>query len=115
MQAIHGNTYRKDEVSMAKSVIKSDSDDRCYFCGRYPVEVHHIFKGKNRQISDREGFIVHLCPYCHTMNTDSVHGKEGHLKDLHLMKACQLAYEENHSRAEFMALIGRNYIEEDED
>lgn len=100
---------------MAKSVIRSDRDDRCYFCGRYPVVVHHIYKAANRKISDKHGFIVHLCPNCHTLKTDSVHGKEGHLKDLHLMKACQLAYEENHSRAEFMALIGRNYIEEDED
>ena len=105
---------------MKKSIISSDKEDRCYFCGREQTEtfrlhVHHIYKAANRQISDREGFIVHLCPYCHTINTDSVHGKEGHLKDLHLMKACQLAYEENHSRAEFMALIGRNYIEEDED
>lgn len=100
---------------MAKSVIKSDSDDRCFFCGSYPVVVHHIYEGKNRKISDKNGFIVHLCPNCHTIKTDSVHGKEGLLKRIHLEKLCQLEYEKAHSRAEFMKLIGKNYLEEDED
>lgn len=105
---------------MAKSVIEGDREDRCYICGRmqteyYHLHVHHIYKAANRKISDQNGFIVHLCPDCHTLKTDSVHGKEGHLKDIYLMKTCQIEYEKKHSRQEFMKLIGCNYLEEDED
>ena len=78
------------------------------------MELHHIYKGKNRKISDQNGFVVHLCPDCHR-GTDGVHGKFGHLMDMYLEKSCQLTYEETHTREEFMKLIGRNYIEEDED
>lgn len=95
-----------------KSIIKGDREEECFMCKQWgAIELHHIYKGKNRKISDREGFVVHLCSDCH----GKLHGKDGHLMDLYLMKTCQLAYEENHTRSEFMNLIGRNYIEEDED
>lgn len=98
-----------------RSIIQSDSPDYCFFCGKpYPEEHHIYFGNKNRRISDREGFTVHLCHECHK-GTDGVHGKYGHLKDIYLKKTCQIAYEETHTRQEFRALIGCNYLEEDED
>lgn len=98
-----------------KSIIASDDPHKCYMCrkeGR--MEVHHIYFGKNRKISDREGFVVHLCPNCHR-GTNGVHGKYGYLMDKYLKSTCQITYEEKHTREEFMALIGCNYLEEDED
>lgn len=95
-----------------KSIIKGDREEECFMCKQWKdIELHHIYKGKNRKISDREGFVVHLCSSCH----GKLHGKDGHLMDLYLMKTCQLAYELDHTRAEFMALIGCNYLEDDED
>ena len=102
---------------MAKhSILDGDRNGICYMCNRgIPTEVHHIYFGaKNRKVSDRHGFIVHLCNDCHR-GTNGVHGKYGYLVDTYLKKSCQLKYEETHTRQEFMDLIGRNYIEEDED
>lgn len=97
---------------MAKSVIEGDRDYECYMCKSWGgIELHHIYKGKNRKISDKNGFVVHLCSDCHRY----LHGKEGHLMDIYLMKTCQIEYEKKHSRQEFMKLIGCNYLEEDED
>ena len=39
---------------------------------------------------------------------------KGHELDLFLKKICQQMYERNHTRADFMKLIGRNYLEEEE-
>ena len=99
-----------------ESIIREDRREECFMCKQWtPTEVHHIYFGnKNRKISDKNGFIVHLCHDCHRGNY-GVHGKDGYLMDIYLKKTCQLVYEETHTREEFMKLIGRNYLEEDED
>ena len=82
----------------------------CYRCQKHGVtECHHIFYGKNRKISDKLGFWVHLCPECHR-GTNGVHGKNGHEIDMDLKKMCQWTYEQTHSREEFIEKIGRSYI-----
>lgn len=98
-----------------ESIIREDKKNKCFMCKREGrTELHHIYKGKNRKISDKNGFVVHLCPNCHR-GDNGVHGKHGHLMDMYLEKTCQLVYEETHTREEFMALIGCNYLTEDED
>lgn len=95
-----------------QSIVKGDREGECFMCKRQThCDVHHIYKGKNRKISDREGFVVHLCQKCHR----TLHSKDGHMMDVYLEKTCQLDYEENHSRQEFMELIGCNYITDEED
>lgn len=95
-----------------KSIIDGDRAGECFMCKQCgDIQLHHIYKGKNRKVSDKHGFVVHLCSDCHSF----LHGNEGHLMDIYLQKTCQLAFEENHNRERFMELIGRNYIEEDED
>lgn len=42
--------------------------------------------------------------------TGGVHGRDGHALDLRLKQDCQRRFEEAHSREEFMAIIGRNYL-----
>lgn len=39
-----------------------------------------------------------------------MHGRDGHTLDLRLKQDCQRRFEETHSREEFMAIIGRNYL-----
>ena len=38
----------------------------CYLCERYGVtEIHHCLSGSYRQLADKYGLTVNLCPDCH--------------------------------------------------
>lgn len=97
-------------------------DDRtCYLCRklkqddriRRDLEVHHIFGGPNRMISEEHGFKVRLCPEHHRTGPDAVHQN---IKSMRLLQEdTQRAYEKTHTRQQFMELIGRNYLEESYD
>lgn len=96
---------------MKKSILTEDME-HCYLCGREREAVHHIYHGTAlRKISDRHGFIVPLCANCHTMSTTSVHLDKKHVKDTALKKLCQNRFERDHSREEFMKIVGRNYLD----
>lgn len=90
-----------------KSIISNKKN--CYICGSHRnIEFHHIYGGTgNRKISDENGFTVYLCHTCHQEVTEHKNWKDNYLKVL-----CQTTYEADHSRDEFMALIGRNYRED---
>lgn len=84
-------------------------EEVCYGCELGGTLVRHevYFGNPGRQISKRHGFWVCLCPKCH----GKAHSERKF--DLELKETCQSTYEQNHTRAEFMALIGRNYLEEE--
>lgn len=94
---------------MAKSILQKEKV--CYFCGTtHDLHEHHIYFGHGkRKISERNGFKVWLCAPHHNMSGFGVHFDRK--KDLLLKRVCQRKYEENHTRAEFMEMIGRNYLE----
>lgn len=79
------------------------------FCNE-DLEKHHIYAGKNREVSERNGFWVYIAHYYHTGSNIAVHCRDGAELDWELKRDCQRAYERTHTRAEFMALIGRNYL-----
>ena len=82
---------------------------RCYICGStVGLEEHHIYFGSRRSASTRNGFTCWLCGYHHRDTKNGVHGNR--TLDLQLKKACQRQYEKTHSRADFMKIIGRNYL-----
>lgn len=88
---------------------------RCYFTDTEtgPLERHRIYFGAGmRQISDKHGFWVWLKPEWHR-GTSGVHGRDGHKVDLRLKQDCQRKFEETHTREEFMAIIGRNYLSDE--
>lgn len=91
-----------------KSILQDEK--KCYVCGaeNVPLHKHHIYGGPNRQVSEDNGFWVWLTPYWHNMSNVGVHFNR--VLDTKLKKDCQTKYEEEHTRAEFMALIGRNYL-----
>lgn len=97
-----------------KSIIQSKK--KCFICSKQTgLHDHHIYFGvAKRPISEKHGFKVWLC-YEHHEGTYGVHGSKGHELDIFLKQTCQKKYEETHSRNEFIALIGRNYIMEDKD
>lgn len=93
---------------MAKSILKNDPV--CFVCGNpYSVQKHHIYGGGNRSVSEDNGFWVYLCPRHHTRTIYSVHGDPDHRLDKELKAMCQSIYERDHTRDEFIRLIGRSY------
>ena len=93
---------------MAKSIMQSEKE--CYLTGNtWGLHKHHIYFGSGlRKVSDRNGFWCYLTADMHNMSNEGVHFN--HELDLRLKRECQERYEENHSREEFMGLIGRNYL-----
>ena len=91
-----------------KSIIQQSNG--CYFCGSTGLlEEHHIFFGNpGRKISEKNGFKVRLCPYCHRIDGVSPHKNRNN--DLMLKRLCQREFEKTHSREEFIKLVGRNYL-----
>lgn len=95
-----------------KSIIQSKK--KCFICScPFGLHEHHIYFGTSRRkISEQNGFKVWLCPLHHE-GTYGIHGKNGHDLDIYLKQVCQKKYEETHSREEFINLIGKNYLEEE--
>lgn len=51
-----------------KSVI-TDETDRCFICGDYATQEHHlIFGTSGRKFAEKYGLKVPICANCHTMN-----------------------------------------------
>ncbi len=69
---------------------------------------HHIYPGSNRAISEKHGFWIYLRSDWHTGSSYCVHADPELM--LKLKKLCQAKYELNHSRDEFIVLIGRSYL-----
>ena len=91
-----------------KSILQTEKE--CYFCkSKQMLEEHHIFPGNpGRKISEKNGFKVYLCHYCHNEPPFGVHFNR---ENMDTLKAdCQRKYEETHTRKEFMNLIGRNFL-----
>lgn len=90
-----------------KSILQNEKV--CYLCGRqYGLERHHIFAGvANRRISEAEGFWLWLCADCHRGTEGAQYDPE---KNRYLKQMAQAAYEQTHSRDQWMKLIRRNYL-----
>lgn len=84
--------------------------NKCYFCNRPAQNKHEVFFGrKNRQISIENGFCVGLCAWHHNLGgKECVH--ENREMDLILKRLYQQEYEKNHSREDFINLIGKSYL-----
>jgi len=96
-----------------KSIIQTNK--KCFICRTTTnIHEHHIYYGSSkRKISEKHGFKVYLC-YCHHEGTYGVHGKCGEKLNRHLKIMCQKEYEKSHTREQFLKIIGKNYINEEE-
>lgn len=84
-------------------------DKKCYVCGTtFNIHLHHIYKGCNRNNSEKIGAWVYLCARHHNMSSEGVHFNPK--LDLELKQLAQQKYEENHSREEFISIIRKNYL-----
>ncbi len=112
---------RRKKRKRHKGSILHCKDGTCYLCMKlrgdcrvHPVvHEHHVYGGANRAISEAEGLKVYLCLEHHVDGPEAVHNNQGNMRVL--QRDAQRKYEETHGREEFMRLIGRNYLEEDED
>ena len=88
------------------SMIDDDIEYKCYLCGAVgKMDVHHIFGGPVRPISDRYGLVVHLCRECHTKLHDTGEGKQ------YLHEIGQEAYEQKiGNRTAFIREFIRSYL-----
>lgn len=104
---------------MAKSILDTRKGI-CFLCGQYGMtETHHIFGGPNRRLSDEDGLVVHLCPYCHNIPPNGVHFDAQAMK--RLRQVGQKAYEnrlvkyegypEFEARVAFMKRYGKNWLD----
>lgn len=83
-------------------------DAVCWYCRRPAQCRHHVYGGALRRVSEENGLWVYLCHGHHNMRTKSVHNDPDMMRELR--EECQRAYEKEHTRGEFVALIGRNYL-----
>ena len=90
-----------------RSIVQSKRE--CYVCKRDDtLTVHHIYAGSRRQRADKAGLTVLLCPLCH----DRIQHHDTKA-DLLLKQIGQRAYERTHTRAEFIRLFGKNYLQKE--
>lgn len=91
-------------------------DGTCYLCMKLyenyavyrTVHEHHVYPGKNRRISEENGFKVYLCFYHHEYSKAAVHENNELLRMI--QKDCQREFEKTHTRQQFRALIGKSYL-----
>lgn len=110
---------KKKRMRHPKSILHNKEDRTCFLCmlldDNYNPHIllheHHIFNGDpNRSHSEEHGLKVYLCLYHHETGKVAVHTcKE--TREL-LEKIGQRAFEETHTREEFMEIFGENYLEE---
>lgn len=90
-----------------KSILQNEKV--CFITHReYGLHKHHIYGGPNRRISEKHGFYIYLIPEYHNMSNKGIHFDKEF--DLRVKRLCQKKFEETHTREEFIALIGRNYL-----
>lgn len=97
-----------------KSYIQDTKE--CYLCRKlYDVctdtdlHEHHIYEGwANRSVSEKMGAKIWLCGRHHNLSDQGIHFNKD--IDLEVKKEAQRLYEKNHTREEFMELIGKNYL-----
>lgn len=92
-----------------KSIVQENKE--CFLTGaKTGLHKHHIFGGAYRKKSEQFGLTVYLLAELHNLGKNSVHQNK-ELNDI-IKRTGQRAFERIHgSRADFMALFGKNYLE----
>ena len=82
---------------MEYASIMTDDFERCYVCGRRATDMHHIFHGADKKLSEKLGCMVPLCRECHS----KVHHSGGELDRILKVDA---------QRAYLIKTFGRCYV-----
>ncbi len=89
----------KLERQRDKGIVKSGI---CEYCGEYSkrLDPHEIYGGSNRKRSIKYKFVKLICPKCHSSEN----------KIMQLRIDTQKKFEKTHTRAEFIAIVGKSYL-----
>jgi len=79
---------------------------RCQVCGSYGVtQIHHIFGGPLRRMSEKHDFVIELCPKCH----EKAHSDADF--SFNLKHDAQLEWLwSGHTMAEWMEMMHRSWV-----
>lgn len=101
---IKNKTNKKKQLENNRYSIFTNDFSRCFKCKRKfdRLDLHEVYGGSNRKRSILNGFVVPLCRECHS--------NEEIIKELRII--LQKEYEKEHSREDFIKIIGKNYIKE---
>lgn len=93
------NKLAKLERQRDKDIVKSGI---CEYCGQYSkrLDPHEVYGGSNRKRSIKHKFIKMICPKCHS-NEEIIN---------QLRIDIQKEFEKEHTKEEFIKLIGKSYI-----
>ena len=88
---------------------------RCFLCHRTEtsynrLEVHHIFGGANRKLSEKYGLTVTLCHACHNEPPDGVHYNADIALYVHQYGQRKAMKEQGWTVDEFREIFGKNYL-----
>lgn len=81
----------------------------CIICQRPREQIHHIFRGINRDNSTKYGYLLPLCAEHHT-GPAGIHSNKQ--MDLFYRRKAQDHFEQTHTREDFIRVFGRNYKED---
>ena len=95
--------------------ILTDDLEHSYLSGTPTNVIHHIYGGNGRRkISERYGFIIPLTPKEHNMSDEAIHFNKP--VDMMIKRKCQAKYESmGHTGEEFISIIGRSYLDDEEE
>ena len=104
-KGINKKTSKQMKLEKSRYSILTDDLEHCYICrfqGKKVLrdDLHEVYNGANRKRSILNGLVVPLCR--------KHHQNEKILSELKV--ATQRMYEVNHTRDEFIKLIGKSYI-----
>ena len=93
------NKLAKLERQRDKDIVKSGI---CECCGQYSkrLDPHEVYGGSNRKRSIKYKFVKLICPKCHS--------NEAKINQLRI--DTQKEFEKEHTREEFIKIIGKSYI-----
>lgn len=88
---------------------------KCFLCGRTEtsynrLEVHHIFGGANRPLSEKYGLTVTLCHACHNEPPDGAHYNAEVMDYLHRYGQEKAMQGQGWTEDEFREIFGKNYL-----
>lgn len=97
---------KKKSKKLAKLERQRDKDlikvGICECCGKYSqrLDPHEVYGGSNRKRSIKYKFVKLICPKCHS--------SENKIKQLRI--DVQKEFEKTHTRADFIAIVGKSYL-----
>lgn len=92
---------------MVKSIMQTEKES--IFSGRTDsLELHHVFGGANRKLSEKYGLTVWLAHDEHNEPPFGVHHCQ--TTNRSLQRAGQQAFMREHPELDFVKIFGRNYL-----